>query len=435
MREEKTAVDRAALEDYLARGGDGAAARAVRLAYQAGLTRAEVCALTWAQVGLADGALHLPDRNVPLSSELAEALARWRELDREGVYVVPAADGGARAPQSLSRTVHAALKKAGVSGAGFPALRRAYVEAQLREHDWPYVLRVTGMAAATYRSEFAGTNPVASPAPEGAPDAETEEFLLWKLLQENRTTPEGVALWLLWQMDLSEAEVCALTWEQVDLARGVLRLPGRDVPLTNAVRGVLADAYAGRGVLADAYAGRGAEDEYVVCSPRTRRGVSEPRLSLRLRELLVRGGLTASSLRTLRAGARERKAVHDVRALLIERGGLTASAVRAALGLSRAGAYRALEALTESGEVLHISSVYYPTGTVVPPERQEAAVLAVAREMERIYLADVTARLGLPRRAAQGLLSRMVREGALALDPRRKQYFLPGKSDVSKIDK
>lgn len=417
MREEKTAVDRAALEDYLARGGDGAAARAVRLAYQAGLTRAEVCALTWAQVGLADGALHLPDRNVPLSSELAAALTRWREQDREGVYVVPAADGGGRAPQSLSRTVHAALKKAGIAGAGFPALRRAYVEEQLREHDWPYVLRVTGMAAATYRSEFAGTNPVASPAPEGAPDAETEEFLLWKLLQENRAAPEGVALWLLWQMDLSEAEVCALTWEQVDLAHGVLRLPGRDVPLTNAVRGVLADAYAKRG----------AEDEHVVCSPRTRRGVSEPRLSLRLRELLVRGGLTASSLRTLRAGARERKTVRDVRALLIERGGLTASAVRSALGLSRAGAYRALETLTESGEVLHISSVYYPAGTVVPPERQEAAVLTLAREMERIYLADVTARLGLPRRAAQGLLARMVREGLLALDPRRKQYFLPEK--------
>ena len=422
MREEKTAIDRAALEDYLARGGDGAAARAVRLAYQAGLTRAEVCALTWAQVDLADSSLHLPDRNVPLSSELAAALARWREQDREGVYVVPAADGGARTPQSLSRTVHAALKKAGVAGAGFPALRRAYVEAQLREHDWPYVLRVTGMAAATYRSEFAGTK---TGSPEGAPDAETEEFLLWKLLQESRTAPEGVALWLLWQMDLSEAEVCALMWAQVDLACGVLHLPGRDVPLTHAVRGVLAEAYAKRG----------AEDEPVVCSPRTRRGVSEPRLSLMVRELLVRGGLTASSLRTLRAGARERKAVRDVRALLHERGGLTASAVRSALGLSRAGAYRALETLTESGEVLHISSVYYPAGTVVPPEKQEAAVLTLAREMERIYLADVTARLGLPRRAAQGLLARMVREGALALDPRRKQYFLPEIQDVSKIDK
>ena len=41
-------------------------------------------------------------------------------------------------------------------------------------------------------------------------------------------------------------DLAALTWDQVDLDAGVLRLPGQEVPLTNAVRRLLERARAAR---------------------------------------------------------------------------------------------------------------------------------------------------------------------------------------------
>ena len=52
----------------------------------------------------------------------------------------------------------------------------------------------------------------------------------------------GLALWMSWQMGVQGKDLAALTWDQVDLEAGVLRLPEGDVPLTNAVRRLLEKA-------------------------------------------------------------------------------------------------------------------------------------------------------------------------------------------------
>ena len=54
----------------------------LRLAWQAGLTREEISALTWNQVSFLDNRLELPDRMVPLEPDLRAEL--WR-VDRKSV--------------------------------------------------------------------------------------------------------------------------------------------------------------------------------------------------------------------------------------------------------------------------------------------------------------------------------------------------------------
>lgn len=54
----------------------------LRLAWQAGLSREEISALTWEQVSFLDERLELPGRMVPLEPDLREAL--WRLWERCG---------------------------------------------------------------------------------------------------------------------------------------------------------------------------------------------------------------------------------------------------------------------------------------------------------------------------------------------------------------
>ena len=77
----------------------------LRLAWQAGLTREEISALTWNQVSFLDNRLELPDRMVPLEPDLRAEL--WRLYEAQGDLsprVVLSSRGKTPlAPESISR--------------------------------------------------------------------------------------------------------------------------------------------------------------------------------------------------------------------------------------------------------------------------------------------------------------------------------------------
>lgn len=108
-------------------------------------------------------------------------------------------------------------------------LRQDFVIRQLQTHDWTYAARVSGMAVSTLRGSFSQYfQERQSAAPELPPDS---EYLLWRIVQQEGGSVVGLALWMGWKLQMQPGEILNLTWSQVDLDRGLLRLPDREIPM------------------------------------------------------------------------------------------------------------------------------------------------------------------------------------------------------------
>lgn len=390
-------------------------ALAISLAWRAGLNRQEISDLTWEQVDLERRLLRLPEREVPVCEALREYLARWEKYGRTELPYVMVSRRQKKhiSPQGLSRLVKDAMAEMGQPEVGFVDLRYDFIRRQLLEHDWPYVLRITGVSLTTWRYELSGLFEVKQ---DTAPtqDAKDEEYLVWKILQENKTGAAGIALWLVWQMRLSVAEASALTWEDIDFERGEIRLPDRTETMPRAVRDVLARERASR---------TEADEGHVVLSPTARKAIDPCRLESVIRDLLVRGGIESKSLRQMRSridGGRDKEALLS---FIRERGRVTFSDVTERFAFSANKTYKLLHALAEDGSVTHLSSGYYPAEQIVPVEQHRQVVLDAARAAGGVYCGDVTELLHISKRPAQKLLADMVREGLLTLERSSKRYY------------
>ena len=182
----------------------------LRLAWLQGLTREEISRLTWAQVDLPAAQLTLPDRAIPLHPEMTAYLAR--QAGHASPYVVPSPRGGGpMPPESISRLARQALNSAGMQQVRLGDLRHDYILRQMEHHDWPYVVRVSGISVSTLQARYARTPQPESPSLNPGPprEAEIDEFRLWKVLQAEGSSPAGLALWLSWQMGLQARVILA----------------------------------------------------------------------------------------------------------------------------------------------------------------------------------------------------------------------------------
>ena len=408
--------DEKALKKCLHRHADDANGVAVRLAWLAGLTRGEIHALTWEQVDFRGRLLRLPDRDVPLCGDLAQSLKKWSAFsDGTLPYVMVSRRRKKHIMlQALTRLVRDVMEESGQGEVGLLDLRYDFVRRALLAHDWPYVLRITGFSVTTYRNKIAGMFETAS-APERKSDGVAEEYLLWKLLRDNRDTPAGIALWLSHRIGLSAEEIVSLTWAQVDFDAPALHLSGRDVPLPSAVARILSAERARRAP---------DDDPHVILTPRTRKPVTAARLSTMVRTVLIRGGVETQSLRELRRGGTLENEKHSLLDYANAHGSISRAQAMALLGLSADKARSRLSALAREGGLVRINSRYYPADAIVLPEQQMAAIRQYLEENGGAYCSDVAALLHIGRRSAARLLRRMTERGELSLFEREKQYFL-----------
>ena len=399
----------------------------LRLAWRAGLTRREICALTWDQVDFEAGLLRLPGREVPLESETAEALRAWRErVSRLGPYVAVSERFRRRlTPESLPNMARKALDAGGQTAVRLIDLRYDYIRRQFETHDWPYVLRVAGISLTTYRGATAGffqEKPAPAPEARARKTAADEDFALWRIMQAERASPAGVALWLSTRLGLRSEEICALTWDQVDLEGEVLRLGDREVPLTVTVRHVLEEARALR---------RPGDGEHVVLTPRSRAPMDPGRLTTVVRDALIRGGVEGRTLRDFRRDA----AWEAERETLLEyartKNGVTRREAEALLGMSAGRAYARLSRLEAEGALTRLGSRYYPAGTVTPPEGREAAVLRCLAEHGPSTRREIEERLRVGRHKTAALLKRMAESGAIERLPGSWRYALSKDNNIT----
>ena len=378
--------DARAMARLLAEQTQTAAGLILRLAWRQGLTREEIQRLTWNDVDFSAHQLRLPDRTIPLEAETEDCLRRQAERPGHPAPFVVVSDRRRQQmpPESISRLARKTLDRAGLGGISLMDLRHDFIIRQLESHDWPYVARISGIAVPTLYAVFSDY------LPEGrqkasCPRREVDGFLMWKLLQAEGSSPVGLALWMGWKLGMQVREMTVLTWDQVDLDRGLLRLPDRDLPLGVTLRRLLRAA-AGRR--------RPGEDPHVLLTPNSRRPLDQPRLSKMVRTALIRGGMEHISLGDL--CREERRENEDARLLAYaaEKGTISRSEAMSLLGLSKVAAYERLRQLAERGKLVRVGGKYYPAGQVVPPEEQYDVIRTFLEQSGPAYRQDLAA--GIP---------------------------------------
>ena len=148
--------DENALKAFLNEHPNDPCGVAIRLAWLAGLTRGEIYELLWEQVDLPGKLLHLKDRDVPLCEDAATCLALWEKYFRTDLPYVMVSRRQKKhiMMQALSRLVREAMTEIGQSEVGFLDLRYDFIRRELQSHDWPYVLRITGISVTTWRASL-----------------------------------------------------------------------------------------------------------------------------------------------------------------------------------------------------------------------------------------------------------------------------------------
>lgn len=384
---------------------------ALRLAYFEGLSRAELCALRFADVDFDKKCLRVRGREIPLSEETEACLLARRGEDASSPVLLSRRSRKPLSPESLSRLVREALDSVGETETRLADLRHDYVLRSFAALPIEKALAVTGLKLASYESCYLPYTGLPS-----ADDAETEDklFRLWRLLQEGKSSPAGIALWLTWQMGLTQKEIAALTWAQVDFGGNRLLLAARTLPLTSAVRRVLAEEQRRR---------KPGDDPHVILSPRARKSVDGVRLSKMMRETLLSAGLADLPARSLRRQEDKEEALKSIEALARESAGIARADVMKLLVCGASAATARLRLLTEQGKLLRVGGKYYPRDGVVPPEEQYETLRAFLAENEGAYLEDIARLLGIRKRQCSTLLHGYVLAGRLKL--KEKRYYLP----------
>ena len=344
-----------------------------------------------------------------------------REEQGRGTWVLfSERTGGAMQPESISRLARQALDAAGQKDVRLMDLRHDWILRQLETQDWATVARISGVEVPALQARFAPL--VAEHPPQARPRRETgsqvDEFKLWKVLQAERDTPAGLALWLTWQMGLSAREIVDLTWDRVDLDRGTIRLRDRTVAVTNTVDHILTAALAAR---------TAEDDPHVVLSPLTRTPLDLPRLSRLTCSALIRGGLEEIQLRQLQKDGHRRSEDSLLLRQAAEDGCITRGTVCRLLGVSKTAAHARLNRLLERKKLVRIGAKYYLPGTVVPPEKHSSVIREYLSREGFAYRKDIAQLLHIDSHQCTPILQRLVAEGEL--EQRQQKYYLHASSE------
>ena len=416
MTGETKRPDTAAMERILERHLDDPEGAILRLAWLQGLSRKELNELTWNQVDFETQNLRLPDRTIPLAQSTAECLEkRWKRYSAVSDRVI-IADRGKKpmTMENVSRLAKGALDSEG-QDLSLKDLRRDWIIRQIQANGWAYAARVSGMAVSSLRSIFAASLWKGRAQAEEAQSAGNEtEYTLWQIVQQEGSSAAGLAIWMCWKLGVQPGEAAALTWDQVDLAAGLIHLPDRDISMGARMQRLLGEVWDRQKDL---------PTPQIFVAPTTGSPMDQSRLSVVSRTAMIRGGLEGFSLRTLCVWAKDSQVEKKIVQLAAERGSLVRNDVAELLGVSARTAWVYLDRLASSGKLTKVGVRYYPVGSATPPEDQ-LAVLRTYLEEHGVGSRQEFARLlGVTPQQATHILQGMVARRELVLV--RKHYYLP----------
>lgn len=378
----------------------------LRLAWLQGLLRDEITNLTWDQVSFLDRQIILPSRAVPFGEGMEDYLRdmheRWAQTSE---YVVFSERYRKQMqPQAISRIARRALDEEGQGAVRLIDLRHDYIIRQVQTCGWVQAAQMTGMEVRTLQIHFSdavGKTEKALPRSTGG-GRQIDEFKLWKVLQTEKDTPAGLALWLTWHIRMSGSEILSLTWDRVDFEGNVIHLPGRDAAMSGTVRRMLQERRADQ-----------VYDAHVLLSEQAKKPMDASRLSRIVRTALIRGGIADMTLRDLfrRSDRSEEEAaiLEQVR----HRGTISRKDVMELLGLTDSAAYGRLRRMTDEKKLVRVGGKYYLPGTVVPPEEQLSVIREYLARTGFAYRQDIADILHVQSKQCTVILKHLVEKGEL----------------------
>ena len=390
----------------------------LRLLWNAGISPKEMQKLKWEDMDFENREIQLPDRRVPMDDELYDCL--WdrheRYLQSRGWPEYVIITDGHRSHMhhiSIYRAVRNALDQGGLPELSPADLQEDFIIRQLKVHDWPYVVRISGISIRTLYTNYSEY----LPARLKNPQAEVDEERLWSLLQTEGATPAGLALWMTWQLGMSLKEIAALTWDQVDTDTACLLLADRVIPMDDTLEVWLRELESNR---------VSGGDPHVLLTPRSCSPFDPVRLGVVARQALIRGGMedvSAEALLRKHSSKRKRASDEQILRYVEEHGNIDRNTVMELLGVTKASAYTLLRQLTERGELVLIGARYYRAGTVVPPEEHYRVIRDYLRRETGAYRKELAALLQVEIRSCSWILRGLVEDGKLVKDGQR--YYLP----------
>ena len=407
--------DEAAMFRILARHPYSPEGVILRLAWQEGLSRKELNELTWDQVDLDGGSLLLPDRTVPLEPSVADCLreryARYRKLSDR----VLIADRGKKpmTPENVSRLAKLALDSEG-QDVSLKDLRRDWIVRQIKANGWAYGARVSGMAVGSLRGIFPAALWEDAPQPDVPQTGDDTEYSLWRIVQQEDSSTAGLAIWMCWKLGMQPGEIAALTWDQIDMEKGSIHLPGRNIDMGTRMHRLLGEAWERQKSL---------NEPQVFIAPTTGRPMDQARLSVLCRTAMIRGGLEGFSLRILTAWTHARQVDSALLQRAEELGYLVREDVIQLLHVSGKTAWSYLDRMVDDGKLVKVGVRYYPQGSVVAPENQLDTIRAYLSEHGIGSRQDFMQLLHVAPHQATHILQGMVKRGELVRDGKR--YRLP----------
>ena len=282
------------------------------------------------------------------------------------------------------------------------------------------MVQLSGLAVETFQILYSDYIAVRTPTKNKV--EYDDEYRIWQILQKEKDSAIGLALWMRWYMDLQLTELVELTWDQVDFERNRVHLKTRDVELVQSVRTRLLEEL-----------GRRAEgdDPHVLLTGHSRTPVNLSNFSKLLRTTLIRGGVENLSFRDVRQTPAADGEKRAILALAKSRKGLVRSDVMEHMGLSAYAAKRRLDELVDERALVKVYATYYPAEQVVPLEEQESCIRAYLQEHGKATWDDMHLLLGLERRQCARILNRMVKEGVLL--KQSDAFYLAETTEESKV--
>ena len=415
--------DEAAMQRILERYPYSPEGAIIRLAWLQGLSRKELNQLTWDQVDFANRVLLLPERTVPMAEPVAECLQkRWTLYHEQSERVIIAERGRKpMTPENVSRLAKIALDSENQT-VSLMDLRHDWLLRQIRENGWAYAAKVSGLAVSSLRGQFgSGLRGKENRRPAASGGQDETEYILWRIVQQEGGSTAGLAIWMCWRAGMQPGEVAALTWEQVDFDREILRLPDREIPMGARLSRLLHEAWERQKAL---------NEPKVFVAPTTGRPIDLSRISVVSRTAMIRGGLENFSLRALCTWAAAQKTGELLTAQAERQGSLVREDVMRLLNVSANTAWSCLNRLAESGQLEKVGARYYPKGRVVAPEEQLAVLRAYLAEHPTGSRQDFVKLLHVTPHQATNILKHMVERGELIRVGKR--YQLPPEARLEK---
>lgn len=386
----------------------------IRLAWTMGFSVGEMNVIKWPDVSFETGEIALPDRRVPMDQEMQKCLEKRyrRALIHNNEFVVVSDRSHQQMHRgSIARAARVALDtEESLRDITLVDLREDFVIRQLEHHDAAYVAKISGMRRGNLLSTYSEYTKEKEQPRRGSnikqvEEIEDYEYKLWMLTQTEGGSPEGLAIWLVWQLGMTLEDIVSLTWEQVNFEEKTICVGAGQVPMGAVLERRLRQLRESRSEDAD---------PHVLLSPKAQRAFRADRLSRIVGDVLIKYGLEDVALPKLGSMKEQQKKTDSLMQHVKENGYITVVDAAEILQASQLSARNQLKKLVQYGLLTAIGFRYYSTDTVIPPERQEEVVIRYIKENGGARRKDLAELLGIEERQCAFILKTFIKEGKLS---------------------